>query len=313
MLKKALFLVGICATVAACDSPVQPLAQTLEAGVVTGWTSIAAGTANLNAISGISDSAIWVVGDKGTIGHWTGTSVVFETSGTQANLRGVFALSADEAYAVGDGGTFLHRTAAGWVPVAAGLTREVLTAVWADTTRVVAVGSFGTIVLGSGTTYQLISSSSFQENLFGVTGTLGGPITAVGALGLVVSINGTSVSRVTIPNFTKLLVGVTTGPGATYIVGQQGTVYVANGAGINPVNGCPVSALRSVSLAGTDAWAVGWDGAICKITGTTTASFPYSDARWFNGIYAASATSLYVVGASGTFFHGLPVPPTGDE
>jgi hypothetical protein len=316
-MKQALLLLGICgicAALEACDSRVEPLAQTTEAGAPTGWTTITAGTANLNAISGVSDSAIWVVGDRGTIGHWDGSRLVFEKSGTQVNLRGVFALSADQAYAVGDGGTILQRTATGsWQPVGQGVTGETLTAVWADTTRVIAVGSFGTIVLGGATGYQPITNPSFQENLFGVTGTAGGPITAVGALGLVLSITGTNVSRITITNFTKLLVGVATGPGATYIVGQQGTVYVADATGINPVNGCPVSALRSVSLAGSDAWAVGWDGAICKIAGTTTASFPYSDSRWFNGIYAASDTSLWVVGASGTFLHGLPLPPKGDE
>jgi photosystem II stability/assembly factor-like uncharacterized protein len=313
MTKHALLLFGMCAALQACDSQVAPLSQTPEAGVANGFTAIAAGTTNLNAISGVSDSALWVVGDKGTIGHWNGSSLVFEKSGTQANLRGVFAVTADQAYAVGDGGTFLERTATGWKQVAQGITREVLTAVWADTTRVVAVGSFGVIVLGTGITYQNISNSSYQENLFGVTGTSGGPITAVGALGLVLSITETSVSRVTIPNFTKLLVGVATGPSATYIVGQEGTVFVADASGINPVNGCPVSALRSVALTGPDAWVVGWDGTICKVAGTTTTSFPYSDSRWFNGIYAASPTSLWVVGASGTFVHGLPLSPRGDE
>ena len=139
-------------------------------------------------------------------------------------------------------------------------------------------------------------------------------MTAVGALGLVLSITGTTVTRVPIPNFTKLLVGATgTGPTNTYYVGQEGTVFRVDATGINLVPGCPPSALRSVSTAGAVAWTVGWDGTICKISGANVTSYPYTDARWFNGVYAASATSLWVVGASGTLLHGLPrLLPQGD-
>jgi photosystem II stability/assembly factor-like uncharacterized protein len=297
----------------ACDQ-IPPTAQTeQEASVPTGWTVVPAGTANLNAVSGVSEDAIWVVGDGGVIGHWNGTALTWEKSGTKANLRGVFALSAQNAYAVGDAGTILQRTAGGWQQVGANLTRQVLSGVWADSTRVVAVGSNGTVVLGGAAPYQVLANT-LAENLFGVTGVPGGAVTAVGALGLVLSITGTTITRTPIPSFTKLLVGATgTGPTNTYYVGQEGTVFRVDATGINLVPGCPPSALRSVSTAGAVAWAVGWDGTICKISGANVTSYPYTDARWFNGVYASSATSLWVVGASGTLLHGLPrLLPQGD-
>lgn len=298
----------------ACDQ-IPPTAQTEpEASVATGWTVIPAGTANLNAVSGVSENAVWVVGDGGVIGRWNGTALSWENSGTKFNLRGVFALGAESAYAVGDGGTILQRSAGGWQQVGAHLTRQVLTAVWADSTRVVAVGSNGTVILGGSTPYAVVPNT-FAENLFGVTGIPGGTVTAVGALGLVLEITGTTIARTKIPNnFIKLLTGVTgTGPTNTYFVGQEGTVFRVDATGINPVLGCPPSALRSVSTAGTVAWIVGWDGTICKISGAKTTSYPYTDTRWFNGVYAASETSLFVVGASGTLLHGLPkLLPPGD-
>ncbi len=305
-------LVGL----SACDHVAPLPAAVVDGGIRIGWTPIEAGKANLNAISGVSEDAIWVVGDSGTIWLWNGKDLVAEKSGTTVNLRGVWALDADDAYAVGDGGTILQRTVGGWQQVGVGLTRQVLTAVWADTTRVVAVGSAATVVYGSmATGYEILPVGTptmpITENLFAVTGVVGGQITAVGALGLMLQISATSVTRVPIPAFSKVLAGATTGPTASYFVGQQGTVYINGANGLNLVTGCPASALRAVSTIDSAAWIAGWDGVICQITADGNAiSYPYTDSRWFNGIYAAAAGSIWVVGASGTLIHGFPKDPS---
>ena len=283
---------------------------TAEAGAPSGWTVVAAGTSNLNAVSGVSDAAVWAVGDRGAIVRWDGAKVTFEPSGTTVNLRGVWAVDPDHVYAVGDGGTILQRVSGSWQAVGAGVTPQILTAVWADATRVVAVGSFGTVVLGSpgaadGGGYQLIANSD-AENLMAVTGSTGGPATAVGALGLVLELNGQTLSRTPIPTFSKLLTGVATAPGVSFLVGEQGVVYESAGGALNPIAGLPATTLRAVSIVGTDAWTVGLDGTICKVSGATPTCYPYKDARWFTGVYAASPTSVWVVGASGTLLHGLP-------
>jgi len=238
-------------------------------------------------------------------------AVTTETSGTTVNLRGVWAVDAAHVYAVGDAGTILVRAAGGaWQAVGVGVTKEVLTAVWADNTqRVVAVGSFGTIVLGTAGTYKLIANSD-AENLLAVSGTPGGPAIAVGALGLVLSLSGTTLMRTPIPAFSKLLTGTANAPAFSYFVGEQGSVYRSNAAGVNPIPGLPSTTLRAVSITGTDAWMVGVDGTICKVSATGTTCYPYSDLRWFNGVYAASPTAIWVVGASGTLLHGLPAQST---
>lgn len=321
--------------VAACDEHVAALATVSDAALTTGWTAIPAGTANLNAISGVSESSLWVVGDRGTIGHWNGTQLSWETSGTTANLRGVFALSATTAYAVGDNGTILQRQATGsWQQVGKGVTGQVLTAVWADTTRIVAVGSSGTFVLGGvvgGAKYQVLpvtdpaTKNPVVQNLLGVTGSPGGVVTAVGALGVEATLQPGAMAAFLVPlctpmacinnqgTFSKQLSAATVGPNGAYFVGQQGSVFAASTSGQNAtgISGCPGTALRAVSATGSSVWIAGWDGTICEITATGAVSFPFSDARWFNGIYAASATSLWVVGASGTLLHGFPNNPDG--
>jgi hypothetical protein len=260
-------------------------------------------------VSGVADTDVWAVGDQGTIAHWTGSQLVFEKSGTTVTLRGVHAISTDEAYAVGDQGTILHRKMGVWTQVGQGTTPQALTSVYADSARVVAVGSYGTVVYGTTTgtttTFKLVPNSN-TENLLGVSGAAGGTVAAVGALGLVLQVSSGGLSRVTLPAFSELLAGTAVGAGATYYVGQLGSVYRADGAGLNPVTGCPLSSLRSVSVTTNAAWIVGWDGTICEIAGSKVTSYPYVDQRWFNGVYAASATAIWIVGASGTLLHGYP-------
>ncbi len=280
-----------------------------DASVSSGWTVLSAGTLNLNAVSGVSDTAVWVVGDQGSIQYWNGTQLVSENSGTKVTLRGVWAVDMNTVYAVGDGGTILSRQAGVWQQVGVGVTPQVLTAVWADSMRVVAVGSNGTVVAGSAAAAYKVLPNADAENLLGVTGTPGGVVTAVGSLGLVLQINGTTLTRVPIPSFTKVLAGATTGPTATFFVGQQGSVYSSTAGGLQSLTGCPQTALRAASAIESTTWIVGWDGTICSITGASAASYPYTDTRWFNGVYAASPTALWVVGASGTLLHGLPSTP----
>jgi photosystem II stability/assembly factor-like uncharacterized protein len=296
---------GLLCGCAQSSSPVS--ARALDAAAPTGWTVVRAGSANLNAVSGVSDSAVWVVGDQGTIARWDGAALSFETSTTSANLRGVWALDNDHAYAVGDGGTFLERKSGAWTQVAVGLTREVLTAVWADPDRVVAVGSHGTIVLGTQTGYELVPNSR-AENLLAVSVNAGGGrVLAVGALGLVLQLQGKALSRLAIPAFSKLLSGVSTDQYANaYFVGQQGSVYRFDGANVTSVTGCSSSSLRAVATVDVNAWIVGWDGTLCYAAVSSAVPYTYTDSRWFNGIYAASPTSLWVVGASGTLLHGMP-------
>src|SRR5580658_5646791 len=154
----------------ACEN-VTSIPNQPQAGAPPGWTVLAAGSKNLNAVNGLSDTAVWAVGDQGTILYWNGAALAQETSGTTANLRSVWAVDANHVYAVGDSGTILLRTGGTWTQVGIGTTREILNGVWADDTqRVVAVGSFGTVVLGTMGTYKVIANAD-AENLMGVTGT----------------------------------------------------------------------------------------------------------------------------------------------
>lgn len=303
--------VGAC-LLCACDQLVSGVGYPIDSGAFTGWTAMDAGTANMNAVSGVSDGAVWIVGDYGTILMWDGVHLVAEDSGTTANLRAVCAQDTDNVYAVGDSGVILHRTLGVWTLVGDGVTRQVLTGVWADLQRVVAVGSNGTVVLGTSAGFAVVPNS-YPENLLAVSGTPGGNMTIVGALGLVLTFDGTNLSRqLTLPS-DKLLSGVAATDNGLYMVGQEGSFYWWDDTALTTISGCPQTPLRAVATIASDVWAVGWDGTICSASGVTATSYAYSDSRWFNGVYAASSASIWVVGASGTVLHGLPLLPDGGQ
>jgi hypothetical protein len=323
--------IGI-ALLTGCDQvTANPAVYDASATAPSTWTVLSAGTKNLYAVSGVSDASVWAVGDKGTILYANGSTVTPQTSGTTFPLRGVWAVNANTVYAVGDGGTILQLVGGAWQKVGANTTQQILNGVWADSQRVVAVGSNGTVVLGTiagaTTTYQVLTVKvptgsgmplPATENLFGVTGTPGGVVTIVGALGLVLQLapGSTTPTVVAIPyplNQTPTLAAATTTTGAgggAFVMGQQGAVYEIST--MAQVVGCPQSPLRAASSTanatgtGSTIWIVGWDGTMCRISNGIPTSFPYADSRWFNGVYAASPTSLWVVGAAGTFLHGLP-------
>jgi hypothetical protein len=217
-----------------------------DGGYSTGWTSMDAGAvANINAISGAGENAIVIVGDNGLAAVWDGTTLRRESTGTSVNLRGVWALDASHAFAVGDNGTILERKGTTWTRLdttaaltagldagagdaggaEAGATASalpVLTAVWADAQRVVAVGEKGVVLYRDAADFVRVPNKEVQ-NLLGVTGTAGGEIDAVGGLGVVFDVTATALTRRQIAGFTKDLAGATTTAAGSYFVGLEGS------------------------------------------------------------------------------------------
>lgn len=75
---------------------------------------------NLNAVFGLDDSQVFMVGDGGTVLRWNGTQVVAETEAmdlldASSALRNIDGSSeANEVWVVGEAGALLQHTAAGW-------------------------------------------------------------------------------------------------------------------------------------------------------------------------------------------------------
>jgi hypothetical protein len=74
-----------------------------------------------NALSSLSDSALWVVGNRGSYLIWDGTSVstgiALCAAGQRQNLHGVLALDSSRVWAVGAKGTALFWNGQDWNPI----------------------------------------------------------------------------------------------------------------------------------------------------------------------------------------------------
>lgn len=118
----------------------------------------------------LSPKNMWVVGSRGTIAFFDGTSWTEQESKTLETLRGVSPLAKSEqvedgfslvryAWAVGDNGTILHYNNTEWNPQASGTTKNLYSVSANDLTddltgtHAWAVGENGTILYYNGTNW----------------------------------------------------------------------------------------------------------------------------------------------------------------
>ena len=98
----------------------------------TGWQSPASLTTNpLNALWGSSATNIWIVGDKGEMHYWDGTTSKATASGTTKKLSGIWGSNWNDVYAVGEGGIVLRYDGSVWKDISTTTkTTKNLTKVW---------------------------------------------------------------------------------------------------------------------------------------------------------------------------------------
>ena len=271
------------------------------------WEQVDAGVVNYNGVAGSSPDNVFIVGDQGTILHWDGVALAPEASGTTANLRGVTVVDEGAAYAVGEQGTLLRRQDAVWVadpPV----STVVLNATYATSTYAVAVGEQGTILVYRQGVWSQVPNSR-TDNYYALSNASDG-LQVVGALGVVVHVNpgaGTIVTTTSLVGYTKVLAGAFPYSAGSLLVGVDGGFfYWANGAAAQKAV-LPQKFLRAISLTGSTAWIVGHEGFVATgDVNSTMTLIPAPDDRWLLGVYAASATDVWVVGRSGLIMRGPP-------
>jgi hypothetical protein len=96
---------------------------------LNGWQTLHTPPGGLNAVWGIDDSQVWVVGLNGFIGFWNGTTLASQTSGTVERLRAIRGLSRQDVWAVGDRGLILKFNGTTWAQQASETTNQLLSIV----------------------------------------------------------------------------------------------------------------------------------------------------------------------------------------
>ncbi|MCA9664048.1 MAG: hypothetical protein KC503_00625 [Myxococcales bacterium] len=148
----------------------------------------------LLAVWGVSADDLWVVGDRGTLVHYVGSTAGSgswtrsSVDGAAVSLYDLWGRAKDDIYAVGERGTVLHYDGARWSQMATP-TEATLLGVWGDNDRVYAVGKAGTILVDAGQGFEAQSSGT-QRTLHAVWGSGAGHVVAVGEASTILHLAG---------------------------------------------------------------------------------------------------------------------------
>jgi len=229
------------------------------------------GTDSFWWVYGSGPTDVWMVGEKGRITHWDGTSFVEVAPRlTTATLYGVWAASPTDAWAVGgtpEGGTaapndiVLHWDGTAWspspLPMALGRT---LFKVWGTSSAdLYAVGEAATVWHRAGTTWTL-SPALAHGTLFTVFGCSASEVYVIGGRDLLRS-DGTTWSAVPITLFNDANGVGCAAPGAAAIDGFGGLKQrLVQGSWVDDSTAAPLADLHSVwADSGGAYWVAGGD------------------------------------------------------
>ncbi len=247
--------------------PVGPDTPKVDAGPLpeSPWAHLALGTTEtVRRIVGLANGTFVAVGDHGTLLRYSGTTWAPEPHMTDADLLGAAAGNDERVYVVGRKGTFLVRDTAGWNVVDTGVTVD-LYGVTAWDGHAYLVGDAGTVLRFDGKKVEPDVAKGASTDLRAVFAPPGGVPFAGGAKGTLYKRTGNQWVAAKVAD-----AGVT----FTDVHGTSGQFVVA----------------------------VGSAGTIALTTGGTWSLQVSNDPdnRDLYGVWARSATEVYLAGDRGT-------------
>lgn len=254
-----------------------PLGSGGEALLVVGdgdgggaWRRVAVGTdATLWWVHAFASNDAWVVGERGTVGHFDGTSVTLESAPTDRTLYGVWGARGDDLWAVGGqpgrDGVLLHRDASGWSAVTPPVPVAALFKVWGSgASDVFVCGEGGIMLHWDGVAWSAQATGLPPSvTLFTVAGRGPREVYAVGGIGrgVALAFDGAAWAPIADPLLDGIggLAGIAVSPtGTLTIVGTAGTkLHGAPGQLVDETRSAPRDDLHAAAARGDRVLAVG--------------------------------------------------------
>ena len=267
-------------------------------------------TQKLRAISGSAETAVFAVGDSGTIIRYDGTTWQNIVQITEKTIYSVWCASAEAVFAVADKGRIFFFDGSDWIEQDSGTT-ERLRAVWgASASEVFAAGENGTLLSFDGIAWSAENSPTpfTLQNIWGTSSTdvfaVGGPSGSGGVGdGVIVHYDGDEW-RVVLEGVTPRLKAICgTAEGALFVVGDDGVVITSSG---EPdtweiIDSGTSESLKGVwSSPGNAVYAVGDAGTILQYEGTAWETADSGTSVDLFGVWGATPEDVFAVGAEGT-------------
>jgi len=255
----------------------------------------------LYAVKMLSNNDGWLVGEKGIIARWNGTTwTQIAASPTANDLRAVDLRTASDGWAVGEDGAILRWNGTAWTQVNSPTILDLYGVVSVSATDAWAVGEFGIILRWDGVRWNIVFGPTVRklEDISIVPGTNGSDIWAVGSSNKTMHWNGSDWGPVQGPASSYYAVGMASAndgwapaAGARFYRWDGSTWALA---------GTWLSAYELVMLSANNGWAVGWNGKIQHWNGTSWSSVTSPTATMLQAISAVGPNELWAVGYNGT-------------
>jgi hypothetical protein len=272
-----------------------------------GWGTADSGTDNgLRDIWGFSPTAIFAVGEEGTLLRYGGASWGSLMSGTTADINGIWGTSPTDFFVVGQGGVIRHFILTGSNPMDSG-TGVDLHAVWGtDTDDVFAVGDGGTILYYNGSVWTAMDSG-VTNDLYGVWGSSSKNFFAVGEDGIILRYGGSDWAPMV--SGTDEVLRDIWGNSASeiFVVGDGATILEYESAWT------PMTTPGTLSFCGVwgdrdDLFVIGREGTtgngvIWHYDGGKWGWMDIGTDEWLYDVWGSASTDVYVVGEAGTILH----------
>jgi hypothetical protein len=282
----------------------------------TSWSPVFnTGNAYYSCVWGSGANDVWCGTSMNFISHWDGTSWANASLPSYNYFSDMWGTAANDVYAVGQSGntnlgTVWHYNGTIWTDVTPpGITNAVFRSVWGTASNnVYVVGDGTTIRRWNGSLWVTMTTSGLpaNEQMAAIRGRSANDIYAA-FRNSVYHYNGslwTDTNMMSSLGIYPYIQDIWIGPTKLFVVGENGTVALYDGAAWHNENGGPTRTLQDVWTGGPqEAVAVGANGLILEYDGTTVtdASLP-GFSYYLNGI-AGSRDNLYVVGGGSRVLH----------
>jgi hypothetical protein len=255
----------------------------------------------LFAVTTVSDTLGWAIGDEGTILCYNGSNWEAISSPTPYRLYDLAMMDTDTGWAVGDYGTVLHLTEAEWALWPQQLPGANLHAIaMASPDTGWAVGRAGTILTYDGGRWD-VADSPTTFPLYGVATVSPTLAFAVGAGGTILAYRGDVWTVEPTPTGATLNAVAMSGPSEGWAVGNGGAILHYDGAVWTTVVSPVSDSLHALLIvASDDVWASGQAGLLIHYDGSTWSQVTSPATHSLYGLAHAPGDDLWAVGFAAT-------------
>jgi photosystem II stability/assembly factor-like uncharacterized protein/Tfp pilus assembly protein PilV len=269
------------------------------------WVESDIGNQGFRAVSAVSSSLAFAVGDAGEIYRWNGSAWSAETSPTGNDFFSVFSVSSSLAYAVGEAGTIaeyaLHYPTSGTrTYVSSALDSGAAGAAWGTLSWTETLPGSTDLTIATQTSPDGVAWSGWSAEQ---TNPAGGAIVSPANRYIQYRATLTTTDPYATPSLDSITMTYDSSSASLFAVASTGAILGRNSVGWSELTDLGTHAFRGVDCVTTsDCWAVADSGRIARWNGSAWSQFVDLGGQTFNAVRMVSSSDGWIVGSAGEIY-----------